>query len=393
MSKSIITAFTLFILFTLSTPAQAQFPQYYNFGGNNGTCGDFSGASTTNITSTGDIPYEPGVSVISGKNIELFTPNSPITGAGVNECMYQNELYGKFQSDLTITFCSLPVGQELDITLHFAELYNAITGPGQRLFDIVIDGNLQQSNFDNWAEGNVLNGGLGGNSVAVAKSYTVTVGPSGCVEVLLESTGIQNPRINGITLDEVGTTFPVEMLSFDATKGAEKEAVLTWATASELNNAGFEVQYSQDGINYTTDGFVEGEGTTLEVQQYTYKMNDLNAGKYSFRLKQIDYDGAYEYSRKVALTLQASSGRFLSSIYPNPTSDESHLFVSLKERQQLTIQVLNLSGQEVSAPIQLLMEANQSEEILIDTRNLTPGVYIVAINGATFQEVQRLLVK
>lgn len=393
MSKSIITAFTLFILFTLSTPVQAQFPQYFNFGGNNGTCGDFSGASTTNITSTGDIPYEPGVSVISGKNIEIFAANVPILGAGVNQCMYQNELYGKFQSDLVITFCSLPVGQDLDITLHFAELYDVIAGPGQRLFNIVIDGNLQQSNFDNWAEGNALNGGLGGNYVAVAKSYTVTVGASGCVEILLESTGIQNPRINGITLDEVGTTFPVEMLSFDATKGAEKEAVLTWSTASELNNAGFEVQYSQDGVNYTTDGFVEGVGTTLEVQQYTYKMNDLNAGKYSFRLKQIDYDGAYEYSRKVELTLQASSGRFLSTIYPNPTSDESHLFVSLKERQQLTIQVLNLSGQEVSAPIQLLMEANQSEEILIDTRTLTPGVYIVVINGAAFKEVQRLLVK
>ncbi len=393
MSKSIITAFTLFILFTLSIPAQAQFPLHYNFGGNNGTCGDFSGASTTNVTSVGNIPYEPGVSIISGKNVEIFTPNSPVIGAGVNECMYQNELYGKFQSDLIITFCGLPVGQQMDITLHFAELYNAITGPGQRLFDIVIDGNLQQSNFDNWAEGNVLNGGLGGNFVAVAKSYTVTVGASGCVEILLESTGIQNPRINGITLDEVGTTFPVEMLSFDATKGAEKEAVLTWATASELNNAGFEVQYSQDGINYTTDGFVEGEGTTLEVQQYTYKMNDLNPGKYSFRLKQIDYDGAYEYSRKVELILQASSGHFLSTIYPNPTSDESHLFVSLKERQQLEIQILNLVGQEVSTPIQRLMEADQSEEILIDTRDLTPGVYLVVVKGAAFQEAQRLLVK
>lgn len=393
MSKSIITAFTLFILFTLSISVQAQFPQRYNFGGNNGTCGDFSGASTTNVTSSGDIPYEPGVSIISGKNIELFTPNSPITGAGANECMYQNELYGKFQSDLVVTFCSLPVGQDLDITLHFAELYDAITGPGQRLFNIVIDGSLQQSNFDNWAEGNILNGGLGGNYVAVDKPYTVTVGASGCIEILLESTGIQNPRINGITIDELGTTFPVEMLSFEATKGSEKQAILSWATASELNNSGFEIQYSQDGINYTNDGFVTGVGTSTEVQRYDYTINNLNPGKYSFRLKQIDYDGAYAYSRNIELTLRPTSGHYLSTIYPNPSLDESHLFISLKERQQITIQVLNLSGQQVKPSIQQIMEADQAEEILIDTRDLAPGVYLVAINGAAFKEVQRLLVK
>ncbi len=393
ISKSFIYSLAFITMLISGSQVQAQFPLRYNFGGTSGTCGDFSGSNTYNITSTGNIPYEPGVSVISGKNIEIYAPNDPIIGAGANACMYQNELYGKHHSDLVVTVCDLPVGQEIGVVLHFAELYFGITGPGQRQFDILIDGVLKQAAFDNWAEGNALNGGNGGNYVAVDKPYNILIGASGCVEITLRAIGIENPRINGVSFEENAISFPVEMLSFEAKKLTDNQALLTWATAQELNNAGFEVQYSQDGVNFNKAGFVEGAGTTTEVQQYQFSINGLESGRYSFRLKQIDFDGAYEYSRMVELTLQNPQAYSVSSLYPNPASVNSRLFISVEERQLVQVQLFSLNGQQLGTVYREIINADQAQEISIDTSMLTPGAYLLVASGNAFRETFKLLVQ
>lgn len=395
MSKSIISLLAFITLLMFGSTAMAQFPLRYNFGGNSGTCGDFAGTNTYNILSTGNIPYEPGVNVISGLDVRLYDPNEAIIGADKNECMYQNELYGKLQSDLTIAVCDLPVGAQLQVTLHFSEIYFGITGAGQRTFDILVDGNLKQADFDTWAEANVLNGGNGGNNVAVDKAYTFTVGASGCVEVLLRADGIENAHISGMTLNQTGTTFPVEMLAFEARKAGEGQALLSWSTAQELNNAGFEVQYSKDGVNFSTGGFVAGAGTTAEVQSYQYTLTDLDAGRYTFRLKQIDFDGAYDYSRQVELAVaQGSSDRYsLSNLYPNPASVNTSLFISVEDRQLVNVQLFTLNGQQIGGGFQKILEGEQAEEVSIDTSNLTPGVYLVVVKGDAFRETYKLMVE
>ncbi|MDX1440231.1 MAG: hypothetical protein R3284_10040, partial [Rubricoccaceae bacterium] len=84
-------------------------------------------------------------------------------------------------------------------------------------------------------------------------------------------------------------TVPVELTSFDAQVSGD-DVVLSWETASETNNAGFEVQLKQ-GNDWQVLGFVEGNGTTTEAQTYSYRAEDMDVGTHTFRLKQIDYDG------------------------------------------------------------------------------------------------------
>ncbi|MGB5846864.1 MAG: hypothetical protein WBH40_00160, partial [Ignavibacteriaceae bacterium] len=92
---------------------------------------------------------------------------------------------------------------------------------------------------------------------------------------------------------------PVELTSFTA-ETSENEIILNWTTATELNNQGFEIE-RKSGAEFVKIGFVEGHSTTTEKQNYQYidKISDINATSLCYRLKQIDYDGSYEYSDEV----------------------------------------------------------------------------------------------
>lgn len=102
--------------------------------------------------------------------------------------------------------------------------------------------------------------------------------------------------MDNFELFEVTTLLPVELLSFDVTPINNQYARLEWVTASEINNDGFEVLRSNDGENFEYIGWVDGNGNQTVIHKYTYE--DYTIEKevtYYYRLKQIDYDGQYEY--------------------------------------------------------------------------------------------------
>ena len=139
---------------------------------------------------------------------------------------------------------------------------------------------------------------------------------------------------------------PVELVSFDATVEGD-DVVLHWETASETNNAGFEVQVrSEDGV-FEPVGFVEGHGTTTEAQVYSYIVSDLVAGAYGLRLKQIDFDGAFEYSPSVEATIGVPGSHVLSSVYPNPFNPQTNFTLAVRETQPVTITVHDVLGRRV----------------------------------------------
>ncbi len=94
------------------------------------------------------------------------------------------------------------------------------------------------------------------------------------------------------------TPIPVELISFTA-NASEGLVELSWITATETNNQGFEVQRSAGGGEFEAIAFVEGHGTTTETQTYSYSDRNVNVGSYSYRLKQIDFDGTFEYSDEI----------------------------------------------------------------------------------------------
>ncbi|MEO1479770.1 MAG: T9SS type A sorting domain-containing protein [Bacteroidota bacterium] len=185
---------------------------------------------------------------------------------------------------------------------------------------------------------------------------------------------------------------PVELTSFNAVMDGES-VVLDWQTASETINAGFEVQM-RDGNSgeFQTLDFVEGAGTTTEAQTYSFRVADLRAGTYTFRLKQVDFDGAFEYSPEVEASVAVLQTHDLSEVYPNPFARRATLDLAVREAQDVRVEVFNLMGQRVATLLDGAMEANVSTEVALDASDLPGGLYLVRVTGETFQTTRKVTV-
>jgi len=180
---------------------------------------------------------------------------------------------------------------------------------------------------------------------------------------------------------------PVELIHFGAVVTGT-DVTLDWATASETNNAGFEVQMLT-GESWNALGFVEGHGTTTEAQTYSYSA-DMGVGTHSFRLKQIDFDGAFEYSSEVEVTVETPGSHVLSAAYPNPFNPQSQFTLAVAQDQLVTAELFNTLGQRVAVLFSGTVEANQSQLVTIDGAGLASGMYVVRVNGERFSDALRV---
>ncbi|MDX1408511.1 MAG: T9SS type A sorting domain-containing protein, partial [Saprospiraceae bacterium] len=160
-------------------------------------------------------------------------------------------------------------------------------------------------------------------------------------------------------------------------------------TASETNNAGFEVQI-QDGENWTVLGFVDGHGTTTEAQTYSYTAEGVGVGTHVFRLKQIDYDGQFEYHGNVEVTVETPGTHVLSNAYPNPFNPQSQFTLAVAQDQLVTAELYNALGQRVATLFNGTVEADQSQLVTIDGAGLASGTYIVRVTGESFADALRV---
>ena len=112
---------------------------------------------------------------------------------------------------------------------------------------------------------------------------------------------------------------PVELVSFNAVL-IDNDVQLSWATATETNNSGFEIlRKAQNDQTWGTIGFVPGFGTTTEPKSYSFTDEDVTTGIYKYRLKQIDFDGTFEYSNEIEVSVDFTPKEFvLYQNYPNP---------------------------------------------------------------------------
>jgi hypothetical protein len=179
---------------------------------------------------------------------------------------------------------------------------------------------------------------------------------------------------------ESGYPLPVELASFRATAVNDEFIRLNWTTLTEVNNDGFEIQRSLDGINFTKIAWVEGNGTTTAKQEYVLNDKEAAKGVNYYRLKQIDYNGDFEYSNIVAAKLGALAGNLSVDVYPNPTQGDLNIVIDAEMAAENTISIYNHLGQQV----RLLSERVNAGKntIAVQTSGLPSGAYFMTVESA-----------
>ncbi|MCS7027195.1 MAG: T9SS type A sorting domain-containing protein [Bacteroidia bacterium] len=169
---------------------------------------------------------------------------------------------------------------------------------------------------------------------------------------------------------------PITLLSFKAERTylTSPEVRLTWQTAQEINNKGFEIEFSPDLKEFTKIAFADGAGSTNIPKNYTLNINNPLAGYY--RLKQIDFDGSYEYS-PVAFVEKAQNYTQIS-LYPNPIAEVIHLD-GLEPNQKYAFKIQNVQGQLIQHTEGTQEQASQNLSQIF--KNQKTGVYFIQIIG------------
>lgn len=184
------------------------------------------------------------------------------------------------------------------------------------------------------------------------------------------------------------TLIPVELTSFTS-EANENDVILNWTTATETNNKGFEIERSHSG-EFFVIGFVSGMGTTSEPHNYSFIDKNVEAGHYSYRLKQVDFDGNFEYSEIVEVFVNAPCNFSLSQNYPNPFNPSTTIKYSIPTTEFVTLKIYDLFGQEVST----LVNEQKPQGIYIvnfDGSNLASGIYLYKITAGNFVDSKKFI--
>jgi len=191
-----------------------------------------------------------------------------------------------------------------------------------------------------------------------------------------------------IGADEGLIPLPVELTSFsgDYSNG---NVLLVWSTATETNNQGFEIQ-RKTSADYETIGFVNGSGTTTQSQSYSFTDNDVNSGVYSYRLKQMDYDGTFSYSNVIEIEVTSPLQFELSQNYPNPFNPTTKINYSVPFDSRVMISVYSITGELVMELVNDNVSAG-SYSVYFDGSNLGSGVYIYKMTAGNFTQTSKMM--
>ncbi|MBZ0199268.1 MAG: T9SS type A sorting domain-containing protein, partial [Ignavibacteriaceae bacterium] len=197
------------------------------------------------------------------------------------------------------------------------------------------------------------------------------------MEVLYsEGTGELAPIV---ILDHNGHV-PVELSSFSANV-VDGLVRLDWATTTETNNYGFEVQRSVDGKSFATVAFVNGAGTSTEKHTYSYVDSDVEIGNYFYRLKQVDLNGTFAYTDVTEVNFTTPTEFVLEQNYPNPFNPSTTIKFGLAANSAVDLRVYNIVGEEVAVLVSGQMMESGTYQVTFNANNLPSGTYIYRLSA------------
>ena len=215
---------------------------------------------------------------------------------------------------------------------------------------------------------------------------------------LRQGTSSSSPRVtvDGIfvTTSWDNTALPVELSSFnyETLKG---NVTLHWTTSSEINNAGFDVERSdvngQISNVWSKAGFISGNGTSSGSINYSFTDNNLSSGKYNYRLKQIDYNGNYEYfSLNSDVIIATPKNFFLGQNYPNPFNPSTVINYNIPQDSYVKIKLYDNTGREVRTLLNEFISAGYYT-INFNASDLASGIYFYNINAGEYTATNKMM--
>ncbi len=187
-----------------------------------------------------------------------------------------------------------------------------------------------------------------------------------------------------------GTVVPVELTSFSAAKNGSS-VELNWATATETNNRGFEVQRKLDS-KWQTIGFIEGKGTT--TLRTTYKFADdisgITSSSILYRLKQVDLNGTFEYSNEVNVSNIQEFKYELAQNYPNPFNPSTTIKYQTTGKDFVSLKVYNILGKEVASLVNGVQNPGNHEAVF-NAKNLSSGIYFYTLQSGSFNVTKKMI--
>ena len=192
-------------------------------------------------------------------------------------------------------------------------------------------------------------------------------------------------------IGEEGAPMPVNMTSFIASLIDKQNCLLKWNTESETDNAYFEIQRSNDGVHFEYRGKVEGNGTTSLAKRYEYKdeINGLMNVIY-YRLKIIDKDGKYTFSKIIALKINSTNTNEQFNVYPNPFYSDIKIELLVARKETGIIRFISFEGKEV---LRRNIEVEKGNNIIVlkDLNYLPRGNYILEVSTSSTKMIRKII--
>ncbi len=200
---------------------------------------------------------------------------------------------------------------------------------------------------------------------------------------------------------------PVELSSFSASINNQL-VELKWQTATEVNNYGFEIQRSAVGSqksvvsSWEKIGFVIGNGNSNSPKKYSFVDNPSGGTKFQYRLKQIDNDGKFEYSKTIEIALTAPAKFSLEQNFPNPFNPSTTIRYSIPKAEYVTLKVYDILGNEIETLVNKEQQAGSHQiEFSQGTMNdiqlttirsqLSSGIYLYCLQAGSFVQTKKML--
>ncbi len=198
----------------------------------------------------------------------------------------------------------------------------------------------------------------------------------------------------------VDPPLPVELTNFTV-KEVNKKIILTWQTATEVNNYGFDVERKSSFVlqnesenssnNWEAIGFVAGHGNSNSPNDYSYIDDSKPYGTVTYRLKQIDTDGTFEYSDEIEIKVTSTIENKLVGNYPNPFNPTTTIRFDLAKESNVVLTIYNVLGEAISTLVNRKMTSGR-HKIEFDASNLSSGIYFYRINAESFIDVKKMIV-